>query len=283
MSELRPMEIKPFFHYHPGEWALTISGWGCDLACPWCQNHELSRGRVDPSARVVPPEEVVSDAVFQDATGLCVSFNEPSTLLEYSLDLFRAGRQAGLFGCWVTNGVITPEALNLLARAGMDGLVVSVKGDASTYRRHCALPGGDEAAWTTIEGALGMGLHVEIVYLLVPGANDAPGQVGELIERHLERAGPDVPLHITRYHPAYRYTESATPVNEVMTARRRSAEAGVRWAYVGNVPGSKWENTYCPDCGELLMRRGMGRLLESRLEDGDRCACGEGVPLRRGS
>jgi len=281
VSEPRPMEIKPLFHYHPGERALTISGWGCDLACPWCQNHELSRGRIEPSARVVPPEEVVSDAVFHDATGLCVSFNEPTTLFEYSLDLFRAGARAGLFGCWVTNGVVTPEALRLLAGAGMDGMVVSVKGDALTYARHCALPHGDEAAWATIEGALALGMWVEVVYLIVPKVNDSTGQVGEVIDRHLERAGPEVPLHFTRYHPAHRYTEGATPIRDVLEARGRAADAGVRWAYVGNVPGSRWESTYCPACGELLIRRGMGRLLESRLEEGDRCACGEAVPLRR--
>ena len=282
ISEPRPMEIKPFFHYHPGEWALTVSSWGCDLACPWCQNHDLSRGAIPDGARPTGPAELVSDALYGDLGGLCVSFNEPATLLEYSLDLFREGRRAGLFGCWVTNGVITPAALRELASAGLDGLAVSVKGDAGTYARMCALPGGEEAAWTTVEGALGLGLHVEVVYLLVPGINDSPAQVGGLIERHLDSAGADTPLHLTRYHPAHRFKEPATPTRTVLDARARAAEAGVRYAYVGNVPGSKWENTYCPECKRLLMRRGMGRLLESRLVDGGRCECGERVPIRRG-
>ena len=281
VSEPRPMEIKPFFHYHPGEWALTVSSWGCDLACPWCQNHDLSRGRVPEGARITDPSELVSDAVYGGLGGLCISFNEPATLFEYSLDLFREGRRAGLFGCWVTNGVITPAALKELAVAGLDGLTISIKGEAATYAGMCALPGGDEAAWATVEAALGMGLHVEVVYLLVTKANDSPAQVDELVERHLDSAGPDVPLHFTRFHPAHKYLEPATPVKTVLGARARAAGAGVRFAYVGNVPGSRWENTYCPSCGRLLMRRGMGRLLEGRLAEGDLCECGTRIPIRR--
>lgn len=280
VSEPRPMEIKPLFHYHPGEWAVTVSSWGCTLACQWCQNHELSKRPLPDGGRVTPPGEVVSDAIYHDAGGLCVSFNEPATLFEYSLDLFRAGRDAGLFCCWVTNGTMTPEALRLLADAGMDGLVVSVKGDAATYRRWCALPGGEEAAWATVEGALRLGLWAEVVYLIVPKVNDSPAQVAGVIDAHLARAGPDVPLHLTRYHPAWRHHEPPTAMKAVLDARERAVEAGVRWAYVGNVHGSKWENTYCPSCGELLMRRGMGRLLESRLGDDGRCACGQRVPIR---
>jgi pyruvate formate lyase activating enzyme len=275
------MEIKPFFHYHPGEWSLTFSSWSCNLACPWCQNHDISKRRIPRSAPLKTPEELLSDAFYHDQKGLCVSFNEPVTLFEYSLDLLSLGRDNDLFGCWVTNGLVTPAALDMLVEAGLSGMTISVKGDEGTYRKRCVLPGGEEAVWATIDGALDKGVHVEVVNLLIPGVNDADGQVEGVIQRHLEHAGSDVPLHFTRYHPAWKFTEPATPVRTVVGAREKAVKAGVRFAYVGNIPGSKWENTYCPECGRLLLRRGYGRLLESHLEEGDRCQCGELIPICR--
>ncbi len=282
LSEPRPMEIKPFFHYFPGEWALTFSSWGCNLDCRWCQNHDLSKHPVPDGTNVEEPELLLAEAACYDVAGLCVSFNEPATLFEYCLDLFPLAMERGLFCCWVTNGIVTPEALRMLAAAGLSGLTVSVKGDAGVYREHCGLPDGGDAAWETIALARELGLHTETVYLLVTGANDSPERVDAAIERHLEAAGADSPLHFTRYHPAWRYDAPATPAGTVEGARERAVEAGVRFAYTGNVPGSRWENTHCPACGRLLMRRGFGRLVGSSLGEGDACGCGEAIPIFRG-
>jgi pyruvate formate lyase activating enzyme len=281
VCEPRPMEIKPFFHYHPGAWALTFSSWGCNLDCQWCQNHSLSKEAIPKGTRVQEPELLLSEAACHDVGGVCVSFNEPATLFEYCLDLFPKARERGLFCCWVTNGVVTGDALRMLARAGLTGLTVSVKGDSEVYTRHCRLPGGDEAAWATIELARELGLHTETVYLMVTDTNDSDEAVGRVIRRHLEHAGEDAPLHFTRYHPDWRFHLPRTPAERVEGARQRALDGGVRFAYVGNLSGSAGENTCCPSCGELLMRRGFGRLVDSRLRDGDRCACGEGVPISR--
>lgn len=280
-SEPRPMEIKPFFHYHPGETALTFSSWGCNLDCDWCQNHHLSKHRAPDRALVQEPELLMAEAEAYGVTGVCVSFNEPATLFEYSLDLFPMARERGMFCCWVTNGLVTGEALRMLADAGLGGMTISVKGDEDVYRRHCALPGGEEALWSTIALAQELGIHTETVYLLVTDTNDSEELVDHVIQRHLDLAGPDSPIHFTRYHPAWKHDAPPTPVERVEAARHRAVELGARWAYTGNLPDSEWEHTHCPECGRVLMVRGRGRLLEDRLEEGDRCSCGHKVPLVR--
>jgi len=275
------MEIKPFFHYHPGGTALTFSSWGCNLDCQWCQNHHLSKHGMPERALVQEPRLLMAEAEAYGVDGLCVSFNEPATLFEFCLDVFPMAREAGMFSCWVTNGMVTGEALRMLAGAGLSGMTVSVKGDEEVYRRHCHMPGGDEAAWATIALARELGVHTETVYLMVTDTNDSPAQVDDVIERHLETAGEGSPLHFTRYHPDWRFDRPPTPVDRVEGARHRAVELGVRWAYTGNVPGSRWEHTHCPECGRVLIERAHGRMLVSRLREGDRCPCGEAVPIYR--
>ncbi len=278
--ESRPIEIKPFFHFWPGSTALTFSSWGCNFRCPWCQNWHLSRTLPDEARGLsIPPGELVELAVRQGDEGICVSFNEPTLLFEYSVEAFEEARRRGLYSTYVSNGYMTLEALKALREAGLDGLKVDVKGGEAEYKRFNNARA--DVVWRNAREAKAMGVHVEVVYLVVTGATDSEDLIRETVERHLKELGPEVPIHFTRYYPAYRYHKPPTPVEKLERAYELAKREGVLFPYIGNVPGHPYENTYCPNCGELLLKRYGPVLVESRLREGGRCPrCGAEIPIR---
>lgn len=278
--ESRPIEIKPFYHYWPGSTALTFSTWSCNFNCPWCQNWSISK--VEPELRqynYYKPEKVVSLALDFKDEGLCASFQEPTLLTEWVLDVFSLGRKRGLYCCYVSNGYMTMEALKALKAAGMDGLKVDVKGDRETYRKFCG--GTDvEIVWRNIHTALKMGIHVEVVTLIIPGVNNDEECLRWIVERHLKEAGAQIPLHFTRYHPAYTFPGQPTKIESLEKAYSLAKDEGVLFPYIGNVSGHDKENTYCPNCGTLLIRRRNYVVLSYNLTDDNKCLkCSYMVPL----
>lgn len=278
--ESRPIEIKPFFHYWPGSTAMTFSTWSCNFDCPWCQNHEISRNPPPSDGELYAPGDVISLATSHGDQGLCASFQEPTLSAEFAMDLFRLGRDRGLYSCFVSNGYMTPAVLRSLCQSGMDGINIDLKGPPEVYEDFC----GDVSPTPVLRNmrlARKLGMHVEVVNLLVTGVNDDPPSIEWIIDQHLKTLGEDVPLHFTRYYPAYRYRKGPTRVKVLEEAVLLARKRGVRFAYVGNVPGHAYENTYCPECGELAIeRRGYG-LVRLRLKRGFRCMkCGQPLPIR---
>lgn len=278
--ESRPIEIKPFFHFWPGSTALTYSTWSCNFRCPWCQNWTLSRKLPQPeSAAFTSPELVVKTAMVRGDEGLCVSFQEPTLLAEFAAETFRAGREQGLYACYVSNGYMTKEALTLLKDSGLTGLKIDMKGDADTYRNYCG--GLDvEKVWRNAAAAKSMGIHVEIVNLVVTNVNDGEEQIRSLVERHLKELGPEAPLHFTRYYPAYEFSNPTTKVETLEKARQTAWKAGILFPYLGNVPGHRYENTYCPSCGEVVIERLGATYMNSRLTTQTKCPrCRRAIPI----
>jgi len=269
--EDRPMEIKPFFHFLPGTKVLTFSTYSCNLDCPWCQNWHISK--IDPPTvfTPIPPETLVS----MTDTGLCASFNEPTLLFEYLLDAFRMAKERGLVNTMVSNGYMSPIALKALRSAGLDAMNVDVKGDERAYEEY--IGGNVKNVWRTIELGLELGIHLEIVCLVVTGVNDDEAFFEDVAER-LAKLDVNVPLHFTRYYPAYKFRNPPTPIEKLERAIKIAKNAGLRFVYIGNVPGHRLENTYCPECGNVLIRRHSYRVLENRLRDGRCPFCGEMVP-----
>jgi pyruvate formate lyase activating enzyme len=279
--ESRPIEIKPFFHYWPGSTALTFSTWSCNFDCVWCQNWSLSKKSPDHSNfEYYTPEEIVELAVRKGDGGLCSSFQEPTLLTDWNLDLFKIGHANDLYCCYVSNGYMTHEALKLLWDAGMDGLKVDVKGDAETYGRFCG--GADvDKVWRNVKEAKAMGFHVEIVNLVVPDVNDDEEGLRWLIERHLEEAGPETPLHFTRYYPAHRFDRPATPIETLEKAYELATKLGVLYPYIGNVAGHRYENTYCPNCRQTLIKRYGSTIVRYSITNDRQCPkCGSTIPIR---
>jgi pyruvate formate lyase activating enzyme len=211
--------------------------------------------------------------------GICASFQEPTLLTDWAIDAFSLSRRRGLYCCYVSNGYMTLEALDVLRRSGLDGLKIDVKGDEGAYREFC---GSVDASvpWRNAQAAKKMGIHVEIVNLVIPGVNDSESTVASVIDKHLKYLGPETPLHFTRYLPAYKFRAPATEVRVLEHAREAARRAGVRYPYIGNVQGHKYENTVCPDCGEWVIARNGCRIVSYRITGENRCPkCRAGIPI----
>ncbi len=277
--ESRPIEIKPFFHYWPGSTAMTFSTWSCNFSCPWCQNHNISRKLPQIGGPTHTPEAVLEAARAAGDDGLCASFQEPTLAAEFASDLFKLARGTGLYSCFVSNGYMTPEALRLLAHSGMDGMNVDLKGPPEVYDRYC----GGVSVWHVLRSARlarRLGIHVEVVNLLVTDVNDDAGSVRWIIDQHLKFLGEEVPLHFTRYHPAHKYTKHRTEARILEDAVEVARKEGVLFPYTGNLPGNRYENTTCPNCGSMVIRRFGYHVLRCNLEPGFQCqACHTPLPF----
>lgn len=272
---INPIEKKPVYHFHPGSRWLSLGSVGCNFRCPGCQNWEIShwtRGRT--GTRYLSPEDAVAEAKAAGCLGLSWTFNEPTLWLEYTLDAARAAREAGLRTNYVTNGAMTEEALVLLAPY-LDVFRVDIKGFSdATYRRIGHL-GKARQIREVVRAAKRLGMHVEVVTNVIPELNDGDAELACIARWMSEELGPDTPWHVTRFFPCLRLSDvPPTPIARLERARALGIEAGLRYVYVGNVPGHPAANTYCPACGRLLIERYVFDLVRNDLRDGACPACG---------
>lgn len=274
-----PIEKKPLYHFYPGTVALTAGSWSCNFACPWCQNWEISKSPPG-GGKFYSPQAFVAEAVWRQCQGTSISFNEPTLSLEWSLEVFRLARRAGLYNTFVTNGYMSEKALELLAEAGMDGMNVDIKGNAAAVRKYCAAD--VEVVWRNLRRARELGIWVEVTTLIIPGVNDETDILGGIAARIVRELGPETPWHLTRYYPAYRFTAPQTPVRILEQARNIAQALGLQYIYIGNVPGHPGENTYCPVCGEMVLQRWGIQLVQNRLREGRCPSCGTAIPGRWG-
>ena len=276
---INPIEKKPFYHYWPGSRALTIGTWSCNFACPWCQNYDISRKYPAPTDEIIEPKKLVKLALAEGCQGISFSFNEPTLLFEYALDTFPIARASGLYCNFVSNGYMTAEALRLLAEAGMDAIKFDVKGCEEVVKRFCGAY--SEPVWRNIKLAKDLGLHVEVVLLLIPDVNSNVDEVRQLARRVRQAAGKDTPLHVTRFYPAYKLTNKPpTPITTLERAAQAAREEGLNYVYIGNVPGHRYENTWCPKCGALLIERYGFAVTRYELTKDKKCPkCGVSIPI----
>ncbi len=277
----RPIEIKPFFHYWPGSTALTYSTWSCNLDCPWCQNWTLSKNFPESvDEEYLSPEDAVNLALKRGDEGLCSSFQEPTLLTDWNIPLFKIGSRRGLYCCYVSNGYMTLNALKALRESGMDGLKIDVKGDREVYEKMCG--GIDvEKIWRNAREAKKMNIHVEIVNLIVTGVNDDEECLRWIIDRHLREVGPETPIHFTRYYPAYEFDNPPTKIEKLEEAYEMAKRSGILYPYLGNVHGHRYEHTYCPNCGECLIKRFGFRIIRYKMREDNRCPrCGYTIPIK---
>jgi len=270
-----PIEKKPLYHFYPGSVALTAGSWSCNFACPWCQNWDISK-QPPSGGDFISPEKFIARAQQYDCQGTSISFNEPTLSLEWSLDVFPLAREAGLYNTFVTNGYMTKAALELLVEAGLDGMNVDVKGNEEAVYEYC---GADvEIVWRNCRLARERGVWVEITTLVIPGVNDDRACLEQIASRIAGELGTDTPWHLTRYYPAYRFNAPPTPVATLERAREIGLRAGLRYVYLGNVPGHTGGHTFCPNCGTILVRRGLLRLLHCDVTPDGRCPrCGQKI------
>lgn len=261
---LNPIEKKPFFHFFPGSLAFTVGSYSCNFSCPWCQNWDISKVEPPEYGNFISPKDLVQLALEQKAHGLSYSFNEPTLLLEHSLEAFRIAKKKGLYNTYVTNGYMTTDALKLLIESGLDGMSINIKGSQESVKKYC---GADvEIVYRNAKMAKMQDVHVEIVTLVIPEVNDTEEIFREIASRIKNELGEDTPWHVNRYHPQYKFTKPQTPIKTLEKARKIGFEEGLLYVYIGNVPGHPSENTYCPNCKELLLERYIFDITKNKLK-----------------
>ncbi len=269
-----PIEKKPFFHFLPGTAAFSLATAGCSLRCQYCQNYTISQHPPEETQNYdAPPEAIVTASFEQGAPTIAYTYSEPMVFYEYMLDTARLARRQGLRNAVISAGYVNSEPLRELCRA-VDAIKIDLKGyNDGFYREVC---GGTLApVLEAIQTIHDMGVHLEIVNLVVPTLNDDPDELRALSEWVLEALGPEVPLHFSRFHPDYQLLNlPPTPVETLERARQFALEAGLHYVYLGNVPGHEGNHTYCPQCGQMIIQRAGMATTAIHLADG-RCAyCG---------
>jgi pyruvate formate lyase activating enzyme len=252
-----PIEKKPLSHFQPGTLTLSIASAGCNLSCPWCQNHHLS-DMVRSSGRIrgdyVPPEAVVDATVARRCTSVSYTYAEPTIHYEHNRDVGVLARAQDLRNVFVTNGLMTVDVARDAARSFLDAANVDLKAmREETYRKLCRGP--LSAVLDSIRTLHEEGVWVEVTTLVIPGLNDQDGELRDAAQ-FLRSISPDIPWHLSRYHPDHRWHEAPpTPVATLRRAREIGLEEGLRYVYTGNVWGDEGEHTYCPGCGRLVINR----------------------------
>lgn len=279
-----PIEKKPFYHLLPGARALSFGMFGCDFHCGYCQNWFSSQtGRDDAaagSAAPIDPAALVAAALEHGCPVITSTYNEPLITAEWAHDIFTLARRAGLVTSFVSNGHGTPEVIEFLAPV-LDACKVDLKAfSAATYR---TLGGSLDAVCATIAALVAAGIWCEVVTLVVPGLNDSDEEL-RAIASFLTGVSPDLPWHVTSFHPDYRMTgPPPTSAATLVRAARIGRDAGLRFVYAGNLPGGTGdlEDTRCPRCGATLITRHGFLVTTNRLAGADRCPdCGATIPGR---
>lgn len=264
-----PIEKKPLFHFHPGTGSFSIATIGCNFRCRFCQNHHISQVRKTVGdAAFVPPSEVVRIALERRCRTIAFTYTEPTIFGEYARDIGKLAHEKGIGNVFVTNGYMTPEALEEFS-SFLDAANVDLKAfDDDTYRT--MIGGRLEPVLETLRLMRHRyGIWVEVTTLVVPGMNDSDHELRRIATFIAEDLGPEVPWHVSRFHPDHRVLDrAATPPDTLAQARRIGLDCGLRYVFTGNIPGDEGEHTFCPGCGKVVIERWGFAILRNDLDDG---------------
>jgi pyruvate formate lyase activating enzyme len=274
---LDPIEKKPFYHFLPGSNALSFGTSGCPLRCRFCQNWELSQSTPgDLDAPFTSAWDMVGQATARRAPVIAFTYNEPTVFAEYLLDVAAAASARGIRSVMVSCGFAREAPLADVCRA-LAAVKIDLKGYSDEfYRRVC---GAElQPVLRSIKQVAKSGKHLEIVNLVVPTLNDSEKSLRELVAWVAGELGPDVPVHFTRFHPDYQLMNlPPTPVSTLERARAIAMAKGIRYAYVGNVPGHPGNHTYCPSCRKAVILRENFFVNEMHLKNGACAYCAQKI------
>jgi pyruvate formate lyase activating enzyme len=274
-----PIEKKPLNHFLPGTAVLSFGTAGCNLACRFCQNWDISKSReIDTLCDQASPEAIAATAERLGCRSVAFTYNDPVIFLEYAIDVARACRSRGIFAVAVTAGYVRPGPREELY-AHIDATNIDLKAFTDDfYRRICAGhldPVLDTIAYVANE----TDVWLELTTLLIPGLNDRDEEIDAMTRWVVEHLGPDVPMHFTAFHPDWKLRDRPpTPPTTLSRARTIAMANGVRYAYTGNVHDPEGQTTRCHGCGAVLIGRDGYELGDWNLDDGRCRACGEPLP-----
>ncbi|MEM1589570.1 MAG: AmmeMemoRadiSam system radical SAM enzyme, partial [Candidatus Bathyarchaeia archaeon] len=260
---------------------MSIATIGCNFRCQFCDNWMISQEK-QIVGRDFPPEDVVKAAKENGCHGISYTYTEPTIFFEYAYETAKLAHQVGFFNTFVTNGYMTPEAVRTIAPY-LDAATVDLKGggDPDFYKAFSMVP-CVEPIFECLKEMKRQDIHIEITNLVIPRIGDSIEQIVKLASWVKETLGEDTPFHLLRFHPDYKLTDiPSTPIQTLEKAYAAAKNAGLNFVYIGNVPGHPAENTYCPGCNELLIKRFSFAITRWNLTKDMRCpVCGRKIPIK---
>ncbi|MCW3997317.1 MAG: AmmeMemoRadiSam system radical SAM enzyme [Candidatus Bathyarchaeota archaeon] len=275
-----PIGKKPLSHFNPGALVMSIATAGCNFRCKFCDNWMISQDQKIPGKNF-PPDEVVKTAREKNCYGISYTYTEPTVFFEYAYDIAKLAHQVGFFNTFVTNGYLTPEAVKTIGPV-LDAATVDFKGggDPDFYKSYSSVP-TVEPIYEALKEFRRNGVHIEITNLVIPKIGDSMDRIKEMASWIKETLGPDTPFHLLRFHPDYKMTTTpGTNVELMEKAYMTARNVGLNYVYVGNLPRHPAENTYCPQCNELLIKRHSFEITKWKLTKDMHCpVCEHKIPI----
>jgi len=275
-SHVDPIEKKPLYHFLPGTYAYSIATIGCNFRCGFCQNWQISQVSARDGASStyeLKPEEVVREAKKANCKSISYTYTEPTVFFEYAFDTAKIAKKAGLYNTFVTNGYMTKDALDKI-KDYLDGCNVDLKSySEKTYKEICKA--SLKPVLESIQHMKKLGMWVEVTTLVVPGLNDSDEEL-QKIAKFIKETGNEIPWHISRFHPDYRYKDAhPTPLDTLKKAEAIGKKAGLKYVYLGNVAENI--NTVCASCGSILIERSGYSILLKKIKKNTCANCGKEV------
>jgi pyruvate formate lyase activating enzyme len=277
-AHIDPIEKKPFFHFHPGVVAFSLATAGCNVNCKFCQNWEISQAKPeDLPARYMPPADIAALAKQNQCPAVAFTYSEPTVWNEFVTDAADAVRERGMKAVVVSNGFIQQEPLRRLCQH-VDAIKIDLKAYSPKYYRE-VVNGELQPVLDTLVTVRKQAHWMEIVHLVVPTLNDGDTEFRDLARWIKANLGTDVPIHFTRFQPLYLLKNlPPTPVETLERAKAIADAEGLEFAYIGNVPGHRAENTYCPKCRRLLIARAGFTITQNHIRKGNCEYCQRVIP-----
>lgn len=280
-GNIDPIEKKPVTHYMPGTAIYSLATTGCNWLCKYCQNYDISQRRKVEGIEMTPVEVIQSAQRF-GADGIAYTYNEPSIFIEFAKDCGLEAHKRNLFNIFVSNGFDTPESVEMMGKF-LDCITVDFKGSGMQefVRRYVGIPSAEPIFQTLIELKSKTSIHIEITDLIVPRVGDDLEAARKLSKFIYDKLGPDVPIHFLRFHPDYKMMEfGMTPVETLEKHHAIAKAEGLKYAYLGNVPGHPLEHTYCPECNGVAIERHGFDIISWNLDSNNCCSrCGNSLPI----
>ena len=276
-SNVDPVEKKPLYHFHPGSTAYSIATPGCNFRCQWCQNWEISQ--MPPDRDLVlgdeaTPDQVVAAAKRSGCRSIAYTYTEPTVFFEYAYDIAQQAHRAEVANIYVTNGFMTGEMLDTFYPL-LDAANVDLKAfQDETYRK--LIGGRLQPVLDSLKKMKQQDVWVEVTTLVIPGINDEPDELRDIAQFISQELGPETPWHISRFFPTYKLTDvPPTSVETMDKAEEIGRAAGLHYVYLGNLHGET--NTFCHQCGQLLIQRLGYRIVRNDVSEGKCPRCGTPV------
>ena len=276
-----PIEKKPLYMFAPGSHTLSISTVGCNFRCEFCCNSGISQRWEKVVGDEFTPEQVVALAKENEVQGISYTYTEPTIFYEFAYDVAKVASAKGLYNMFVTNGYTSPDAIAEISKY-LDAATVDIKGSANPefYRKFSQIP-KVEPIFDSLLAYKKNNVYTEITDLIVPEVGDNNDDLKKLCKWVVDNLGSKTPFHLLQFFPTFKLLNlPRTPTETMEKAYKTAKDEGLEYVYLGNVHGHKYENTYCPKCGELLIERTIMGVSKFNLKNNENCPkCNEKIPV----